>query len=319
MSRRAQFAAIALAAIVFAALAGCRAPAAGDALVAEPRPLSIEEPARARLGAAEVLSVHQLRSKRQWFGGISGLSYDGRTVTAINDAGHWLRFAMAVDDAGRPVSFGDLEVAPLGGLDGSKEDGDAEEVTALPEGWLVSFERRHRLLLYRHGLSAAPEPQALPEGYGRQPENGGVEAVARLADNRLLLLSEEGVDEDGLGWAWIGWPGEWRRLSWRRDGLFRPTAMTQLPDGDLLVLERGFSLLGGFVARLVRVPAAGLRPGAVLEGSPVLTLAPPLPVDNYEGMAVLPRKDGRLIAYLVVDDNFSLFQDTLLMAVLLPR
>lgn len=303
--------------VLFVLLAGCRAPAS-DTLTAEMRPLDAADPARTRLGAVEVLSIHELRSGKRWFGGVSGLSYDGRTVTAINDVGHWLRFRMDVDDSGRPVSFSALEVAPLGGLDGSKYDGDAEEVRATPEGWIVSFERRHRLLRYRHDLSAEPERLALPPGYGDQPENGGVEAMTPLADGRLLLLSEEGIDEAGLGLGWIGRPGAWQPLSYRRSGLFRPTSATVLPNGDVLVLERSFSLLGGFGCRLVRVPAAALRPGAVVEGRELFVLEAPLLLDNYEGISVRPRRDGRLVAYIIADDNFSPIQATLLMSVLLP-
>lgn len=302
---------------LFVALAGCRTPAS-ESMTAEVRALDPADPHRTRLGAVEVLSIHQLRSGMKWFGGISGLSFDGRTATAVNDVGHWLRFRMEVDAAGRPTVFGDLEIEPLGGLDGTGSDGDAEEIRAVDDGWMVSFERRHRLLLYRHGLSAKPGQPDQPPGYDLQPRNGGVEAMTPLADGRLLLLSEEGIDAAGNGQGWIGRPGAWETLSYRRTGLFRPTSAALLPDGDVLVLERSFSLLGGVASRLVRVPGALLRPGAVVEGRELYRLAPPLLVDNYEGMAVWKRPDGRLVAYMVADDNFSPLQATLLMSVLLP-
>ncbi|HLO76829.1 MAG TPA: esterase-like activity of phytase family protein, partial [Magnetospirillum sp.] len=133
------------------------------------------------------------------------------------------------------------------------------------------------------------------------------------------LLSEDGEDADGLGWGWIGRPGAWERLSYRRDGLFRPTSATLLPDGDVLVLERRFTLIGGVAARLVRIPAASLHGGAVLSGHELFTLEPPLLVDNYEGICVRQRQDGRSVAYVVSDDNFNPLQATLLMAVLLPQ
>lgn len=302
---------------LFVVLAGCRTPAS-ESLTAEVRALDPADPHRTRLGAVEVLSIHQLHSGLKWFGGISGLSFDGRTVTAVNDVGHWLRFRMEVDAAGRPTVFGDLELEPLGGLDGSSSDGDAEEIGAVDDGWVVSFERRHRLLFYRHGLSARPDRPDLPPGYDLQPRNGGVEAMTPLADGRLLLLSEEGIDVAGNGQGWIGRPGAWETLSYRRTGLFRPTSAALLPDGDVLVLERSFSLLGGVASRLVRVPGALLKPGVVVEGRELYRLAPPLLVDNYEGMAVWKRPDGRLVAYMVADDNFSPLQATLLMSVLLP-
>lgn len=304
--------------LMFALLSGCRAPVA-DGITATTRVLNPADPAQTRLGAVEVLSIHELRSGEKWFGGVSGLSYDGRMVTAINDVGHWLRFRMDTDREGRPVAFSDLVVEPLGGLDGSKEDGDAEEVRPTADGWIVSFERRHRLLLYRHGLSGQLERLQAPEGYQDQPDNGSVEAMTPLADGRLLLLSEEGDWPDGSGKGWIGVPGAWRELSYRRVGQYHPSSATVLPNGDVLVLERGFSLLGGFVVRLVRIAAADLRPGVRLDGTELFALRSPLLVDNYEGIAVWPRQDGRLVAYIVADDNFSSLQATLLMSILLPE
>ena len=46
--------------------------------------------------------------------------------------------------------------------------------------------------------------------------------------------------------------------------------------GDVLVLSRRFSLIGGFAARIERIPAAAIRAGAVLRGAPVAVFRPPL-------------------------------------------
>ncbi len=307
----------ALIVFVVLALAACRTQAGGD-FTAERRSLAAEDALRTPLGSAEILSIHQLRSGQRWFGGISGLAFDGHVVTAINDNGHWLRFSMQVDDAGRPTAFDDLQVVPLGGLDGSKDDGDAEELTAVPGGWVVCFERRHRLLFYAGELDGRPERWAAPDEFARQPGNGGVEAMTRLADGRMLLVSEEG-GPDAAGWAWVGQPGAWERLSYVRTDGFQPTAAAALPDGGALILERRFTLIGGLAIRLRRVTAKTLVPGAILDGPVVFSLEPPLLLDNYEGMAVHARKDGRLVAYVVSDDNFNPLQATLLMAVLLPE
>ena len=45
-----------------------------------------------------------------------------------------------------------------------------------------------------------------------------------------------------------------------------------------------------------------------------LALGAPLTVDNYEGLAALPRADGSVRFYLISDDNFSRLQRTLLVA-----
>jgi hypothetical protein len=95
----------------------------------------------------------------------------------------------------------------------------------------------------------------------------------------------------------------------------QPVDAAPLPGGGALVLERGFSLFGGFSARLTRISAAALaevRPGSVLEGEEILRFASPLPVDNYEGVAVV-RHQGRLLVGVISDDNENRLQRTLLL------
>jgi len=298
-------------------LGACLGPAASQN-TPELVPRQLAEPPPERLGEAQVLGVFELTAPVRDFTGLSGMHFDGRTVTAITDKGRWLRFQLVVNGEGRPVSASGLEMGRLGGLDGGKSDGDAEELAWTPEGWLVSFERRHRVLIYADGLAARPRPLAMPQGFSRQPGNGGVEAMTRLGDGRFLMLSEEGVNLDDTGWAWVGRPGKWESLRYARTGLFRPTGAVTLPDGDVLVTERRFTWPGGMALRLVRLSAAEIRPGALLEGRQVFVLEPPLLVDNFEAVSVHVRADGRVVAYILSDDNNSPLQATLLLAVLLP-
>lgn len=299
-------------------LAACLGPAsAGGPLYAVPRHLLPEDPGRVMAGEAEVLGILELRSGERWFGGLSGMVLDGERLVAVNDAGHWLTWRLEIDQAGRPLAVSDLEIKPIGGLDGSKHDGDAEEVTATPDGLVVAFERRHRIWLYPDGLSGRPRPLAAPQGFSRMPANGGAEAMATLPGGDLLVIGEEG--ENGLSPAWRGGPRRWSRLAYRRHGDFRPTGAARLPGDDVLVVERRFTWLGGVAMRLVRLDAAAIHSGAVLEGRELARLEPPLLVDNFEAVAVRPRAlDGRLVAYVLSDDNFQAIQSTLLMAVLLP-
>ena len=86
-----------------------------------------------------------------------------------------------------------------------------------------------------------------------------------------------------------------------------------LAGGDVLALERHFSPVGVVAARLVRIPAGTIKPGAVLEGKELARLAWPLVVDNFEGLAVSDGPKGETIVYLLSDDNFNPLQDTLLL------
>lgn len=296
-------------------LAACPSPKPADgAIEAVPR---LDGPAETAPTGARVLGVLDLRARHARFGGLSGMAFDGDRVVAVNDSGHWISFVLDSDDEGRPLSVRDLRVAPLGGLDGSKQDGDAEELVGIPGGWLVSFERRHRVLSYGYDLSGEPARLDVPPEIADLPDNGGIEAMALLPDGRLFMVAEEG-ERDATLPAWVGAPGAWQTLSYRRQPPYRPTAAAGLPDGGILVVERRFSLAGGIGARLVRLSANALRPGAVVEPREILVLDPPLPVDNFEGVSIRRRDDGRILATLISDDNFNPLQSTLLMVVLLP-
>jgi hypothetical protein len=85
------------------------------------------------------------------------------------------------------------------------------------------------------------------------------------------------------------------------------TAVTLLPGGGRAYLLRSFSVMKGVRVTLRVTDAAG----ATLDE---LSLAPPLTVDNFEGLAALPRPDGSLRFYLIADDNFSRLERTLLLA-----
>jgi hypothetical protein len=105
-------------------------------------------------------------------------------------------------------------------------------------------------------------------------------------------------------------------LAWQPAPGFVPVDAAGLPDGGALVLERRFSWLTGFAARLVRVPPAAVSAagaGTVLAGEEILRLdGNPLPAENWEGVAAV-RHGGRLVVALVADDNASAIQRSLML------
>ena len=92
-----------------------------------------------------------------------------------------------------------------------------------------------------------------------------------------------------------------------------------LPDGDLLVVERHFSVLGGLWVRLMRVRLDDLRPGALAAPEELASWRePPMDIDNLEAAAVREGPAGRTLIYLLADDNFNApLQDTLLLQLIL--
>ncbi len=298
--------------------AGCAAGVAGAAAPARPFP----QPALPAGSRLEALGALQLDPAVIGFGGLSGLHLsDDLRLTAISDLGRWLTGRLVLDGAGRPQGLAALRTGRL--RDGAGQplprgySGDAESLARLPGGgWLVGFERWHRIRAYPEldGLAGFVDA---PAELATAPANGGLEALAVLRDGRWLLLSESQPlpDAPGAFRAWLGQPGAWMAFGYRPEPDYFPADACPLPEGGALVLERHFSLVRGFRGRLVRLDAAQLAaatPGTVLQGEELLRLRPPLPTDNYEAVSVA-RYRGRSLVAMLSDDNQNMLQRSLLL------
>jgi hypothetical protein len=300
-----------------ALLPGCMPGAEAGALS---RPLDL--PAWPSGGPLRLLGGLEIDTRVLGFGGLSALHLaEDLTLTAVSDLGRFAEMRLALDAGLRPTALSLIRTGPL--RDGAGRPlerghaGDAESLARLPDGsWLVGFERWHRIRAYRTLASPGTYVEAPPR-LELAPANAGLESLAVLPDGRLVAIAEEfppGLDP-GITAAWIGRPGAWRPIAYRPGAGLLPVDAAALPDGALLVLERSFSIFGGFSGRLARVPAAMLADpaiGAVLQGEELLRLASPLPSDNYEGLAVL-RRDGRTLLAIISDDNENRLQRTLLL------
>ena len=271
------------------------------------------------LGELEALGALRLDGDGP-FGGFSALEVlpDGRLL-AISDFARWMMLRPLRDGAGRLTGVDDAAaMGVLTGPDGraltSSELQDAEAVRRDADGTLVvSFEREHRLWRYPVDLAGPPRALPPPPGFAAQPRNKGAEALTRLNDGRWLALSEGLETAAGLV-AWLRErDGTWSRGAWRADPNYVPVDAATLPNGDVLVLERRFSMVGGFGTRLVRVALGGIVAGATLTGREIARLELPLLTDNFEGLAVQADGDGRVLVWLISDDNRFVLQKTLLL------
>ncbi|TDH61387.1 esterase-like activity of phytase family protein [Dankookia rubra] len=270
----------------------------------------------------ELLGGIEISDEALGFGGLSALHLDADLrVTAISDLAYWMTARIELRD-GRPVGLSGLRSGPLG--DGAGQplprgySGDAEALARLPDGtWLVGFERWHRIRAYARIDGPGVYVQA-PPGLEQAGGNGGLESLAVLANGRILAITEamSVAGQPGVVRAWLGGPpGEWQAMAYRPGEDLSPADAAPLPDGGALVLERSFSLFGGFGGRLVRIPAAALQaagPGTVLKGEEILRIAAPLPVDNFEGVSAV-RVGGRTLVAMISDDNQNLLQRTMLL------
>jgi hypothetical protein len=229
-------------------------------------------------------------------------------ILGVTDEGDLFEARLRLDAGGRLAGLDRARITPLqapggGPLDGKLES-DAEGLALLKDGSrLVSFERRHRILLYP---ADGRSPRQVNSPEAAFPPNGGLEALsadpARGPDAWLA-----GGEESGELWTCA------LRTPCRSLGTlpkpfeFGLVAVTPLPDGGLAYMIRAWDPLRGARIALILRNAAGAEVDR-------LELARPLTTENFEGVDVLPGKDGGLRFLLASDDNFSTEQRTLLLA-----
>jgi len=280
------------------------------AIKAVPIPLDPEDPGHVSFGAFTYVGGLWLTSRdTSRLHGLSDLKIDpsGRLI-AQGDEGDVLEGRLRLDSRGRPAAIDEARIGRLTGPDGrelkGKDESDSEGVAVLPDGdRLVSFERHDRILLYP---AAGGPPRLAPSPNVKFPYNTGMEALT--ADPEVgpdaYLVGSEG---DGRIWACkvSGSCVERRRVA--VPPAFGLTAIAALPGGRLAALTRAFDPL-----RSVRVQISITGPDGAELGR--LNLARPLNIDNFEGLAALPRPDGSVRFYVISDDNFAFFQRTLFLA-----
>ena len=283
--------------------------------------LNPDDPSQLRVGQLRFLGGLRLKSNNPAFGGFSGLSViNNDHFIAVTDRGQWLSARIVRDSNGHLVGLADGELAPLRDMHGQPVIGrlrDAEALERMPNGdYLVSFERNHRVWRYDATTGAlrghAIPLVEMPKAIHNAPPNGGLEAIAPLTDNRILMLTENFHNDNGAVAGWLI-DDTTSALSFRPTSGFRPTDAATLPNGDVLILSRSFNRINAVAARLERVPASTIRPGAVLQGDLIASFRSPLTVDNFEGVATVQSESGEQIVYILSDDNFSMLQRTLLL------
>lgn len=290
-----------------------------------PTELDAERPERRTFGSLHLLSAFHLQSKDRRFGGLSGLSIgeDGK-LYAISDRGYWLSARMIIGTNGALSNLVNWRLAPILTPARKPVGGkwrDAEALTRAADGsFLVAFEGVHRIWRYPPPPATFASPPTLvplPRRLSRAPGNGGIEGLCALPDGRLLALTEEFKNPDDSFKGWLLGENLSAELSYIPADGFRVTDCAARDSGDVLVLERRYMPIGILSARVTLVKAASLAPGAKLAGKELVKLEHPLATENFEGIAAHQTPRGTVV-FLVSDDNYGWFQNTLLLQFLLP-
>ncbi|WP_414899729.1 esterase-like activity of phytase family protein [Rhizobium cremeum] len=282
-----------------------------------------------RFGAFEFLGGLELSSSERLFGAWSSirLTDDGRKFIGVLDTGHWLTGSIKRDPSGRLAGLDDVTIAPMldaaGRSSAPKRTVDAESLALRGDEAFVGFEQVHRVTGYSPLSTietARPFLRALPLPFpaGRLRGNGGIETLAVASQDGplkggLVAIAEKSVDSDGNLFAGIldgPLKGGFRVVP--HDG-FDVTDGDFLPDGDMLLLERRFTIATGVAMRLRRIEAASLKPGAVVDGEIILEANGSAEIDNMEGLDTFVAADGSTHVILVSDDNHSILQRTVML------
>jgi hypothetical protein len=308
---------ILLIALAIVAVGGVRTVYVNNSQNIALRPLDLD-PAHSgqrRVDELIFLAAWELGSGNGDFGGISALTAlpDGRFV-GVSDAGTLIGFGLTSDDRiDRPF------IAPLPESEGpgkSFRDRDSEGITYDRDSgqFWVSYEAKHAIRRFSRSF-ARSNGKVRPAEMQSWPKNKGAETIVRLSDGRFIVIAESLEEDIHDALLFSGDPVEpgtdISRFNYRPPAGYRVTDGAMLPDGRLLLLHREIGIPKGFAAKLAVVDPENITNDARIKGNVIATLTPPLLVDNMEGIAITSDK-GRTIIWLISDNNFNIFQRTLL-------
>ena len=225
---------------------------------------------------------------------------------AVGDGGVLLEARLVLDGSGRLVGVTDGLLSRLVGGTGqpvTAGDADAEGLALLPTGdRLVSFERHHRVWLYPRSGGV---PRPVPSPRARFPSNAGMEALTAVPDEGADAYMV-GSEDSGETWTCRISAGCTQGPTIAKPKEFGLVSMNHLSAGVTAYLLRAYDPV-----RHNRITLEILRGTTVIAR---MDLAPPMTVDNFEGVTSIAGADRDRRFYLISDDNNRPTQRTLLFA-----
>jgi hypothetical protein len=278
-----------------------------------------------RFGPLEFVGGLEMTSPAGDFGALSAFRFlePGGGFIGVADTGFWFFGSIERDAEGRPSGISGFRMQQMVDRSGAAVDRkwevDAEGLDVRDGIASVGFERNHRIAQYRidpAGMGPAFDevPFLVPAHELRQ--NKGFETVTRAHphgqhEGGLVIVSERSIDRKGNVFAAIIEGPNKGVFTVRREGDFDITDGAFLPDGDLLLLERRFTMADGVAMRLRRIYGESIAKGAVADGPVLMSAGMGFQIDNMEAMDVWQRADGALMVSLMSDDNHSMLQRNL--------
>jgi hypothetical protein len=269
------------------------------------------------------------------FGGLSSVTptEPDQAIAFASDRGNFVSGQLAYDSADRLLGFIGVSVEPMQNSGGKPlprqfaRDAEAMDTIwrdGVPAAVRVGFENLTRVAdftIVAGRPGGAAREVAIPQWLTDLRTNEALESVciappASPIAGSTLLLAEEALDENGNHRGELLGVKDKGPLTYANSPIVNPTDCAFLPNGDLLVLERGVALFS-FVMALRRVPAAEVRKGNLMQGELLLS-AEGGDIDNMESLMVHQSPGGETRIFIGSDNNFNGWQRTLLLEFALP-
>lgn len=286
-----------------------------------------------RFGPFEFVGGLEMTSPARDFGALSALRFlkPGSDFIGVADTGFWFFGTITRDANRRPSGMKNFRMQQMVDASGRpndrKREADAEGLAVKDGVATVGFERDQRVVQFKIDPDNMKAPvrqldYLVPARELRQ--NRAFETVTHANPfgqhaGSLVVVSERSLDKAGNVYAAIIEGPHKGVFTVRRDGDFDITDGAFLPDGDLLLLERSFSIARGVKMRLRRIYGESVEKGAVADGPVLMEADLGYQIDNMEGLDVWTRDDDALMVSLISDDNHSILQRNLYLEFILRQ
>jgi hypothetical protein len=299
----------------------------GDPILIESTAIPIPADYKSLVALRPVVAL-RLTSKDVRFGGWSALEVKANgEIRLLSDRAFVLHGRFQQDSDGAVEGIEEARIGVLRDHDSEaalRKRGDSEGLARLKNGrHVVSFELEPRLQFYDFDLlgeSALPTDAPRLAQVEKLSTNAELEAVTVLTDGSILAGSERGFGggDDAVLWrvppdAKSGDAAIEPLTTIKLPENFNLTELAAAPDGSIYALFRSYLPILGARAQVWRYALIEENGITRAKGEKLAALQTPFPVDNYEGMAVVPAPDGGQRLYVISDDNYRAEQKTILL------
>lgn len=274
-------------------------------------------------GKLKFLGGVELTSDNEDFGGLSGIEFrkNQKNFIAITDKARFITGEIVRENN----SVSKIENATLTRTRNSKgktitgaDDKDSEAITFYNGQIVLGYERNDRIAFFKEEnrkLIQSKTNPAINLNSLEFPFNKGIEAITiEPLSKTIYAFSEHALNKDGNHRGFIIKDANIEEFTIAVPGGYSITDAAFLPSGELILLERYYSIFTGANMRIRRFAKGEAITSKTTEnGETLIEANSQFEIDNMEGLSITKMHDGSIRLTLVSDNNFSKNQRTLLL------